>query len=47
MLDDSVKHNGKTSNREVPIDKINIKILELFQILKNIARFNLKMFYQV
>ena len=36
------KHNGKTSNSEVPIDKINIEILEIFQILKNIARFNLK-----
>ena len=34
-------HNGKTSNSEVPIDKINIEILEIFQNLKNIARFNL------
>ena len=41
------KHNGKTSNREVPIDKINIEILEIFQNLKNIARFNFKLFYQV
>ena len=41
------KHNGKTSNSEVPIDKINIEILEIFQNLKNIARFNLKLFYQV
>ena len=41
------KHNGKTSNSEVPIDKINIEILEIFQNLKNIARFNFKLFYQV
>ena len=40
-------NNGKTSNSEVPIDKINIEILELFQILKNIARLNLKLFDQV
>ena len=40
-------HNGKTSNSEVPIDKINIEILEIFQNLKNIARFNLKLFYQI
>ena len=40
-------HNGKTSNREVPIDEINIEILEIFQNLKNIARFNLKLFYQI
>ena len=32
---------------EVPIDKINIGILEIFQILKNVARFNLILFYQV
>ena len=42
-----VVHNGKTSNIEVPIDKINIEILEIFQILRNIARFNLKLFYQI
>ena len=42
-----VVHNGKTSNSEVLIDKINIEILEIFQNLKNIARFNLKLFYQV
>ena len=41
------KHNGKTSNSEVPIDKINIEILEIFQNLKNIAQFSLTMFYQV
>ena len=35
-------HSGKTSNSEVPIDKINIEILEIFQNLRNIARFNLK-----
>ena len=40
-------HNGKTSNREVPIDEINIEILEIFQNLKNIARSNLKLFYQI
>ena len=40
-------HNGKTSNSEVPIDKINIETLEIFQNLKNIARFNLKLFYQI
>ena len=40
-------HNGKTSNSEVPIDKINIEILEIFQNLRNIARFNLKLFYQI
>ena len=40
------KHNGKTSNSEVPIGKINIEILEIIQNLKNIARFNLKLFYQ-
>ena len=39
--------NGKTSNSEVPIDKINIEILEIFQNLRNIARFNLKLFYQI
>ena len=33
-------HNDKTSNSEVPIDKININILEIFQNLKNVARFN-------
>ena len=37
---------GKTSNSEVPIGKINIEILEIIQNLKNIARFNLKLFYQ-
>ena len=31
------KHNGKTSNNEVPIGKINIEVLEIFQNLKNIA----------
>ena len=41
------RHNGKTSNSEVPIDKINIEILEIFQKLKNIAQFNLKLFYLV
>ena len=41
------KHNGKTSNSEVPIDRINIEIYEIFQNLKNIAWFNLKLFYQV
>ena len=40
-------HNGKTSNSEVPIDKINIEILEIFQNLKIIARFNFKLFYQI
>ena len=30
-------HNGKTSNSEVPIDKINIDILEIFQNLKKIS----------
>ena len=40
-------HNGKTSNSEVPIDKINIGILEIYQNLKNIAQFNLELFYQV
>ena len=40
-------HDGKTSNSEVPIDKINVEILEIFQNLKNIARFNLELFYQV
>ena len=40
-------HNGKTSNSEVPIDEINIEILKILQNLKNIARFNLKLFYQV
>ena len=38
------KHNGKTSNSEVPIDKINIEIFEIFQNLKNIARFILHFF---
>ena len=36
------KHKGKTSNSEVPIDEINFEILEIFQNLKNIARFNLE-----
>ena len=40
-------HNGKTSKSEVPIDKINIEILEIFQNLKNFFRFNLKLFNQV
>ena len=40
-------HNGKTSNSEVPIDKINIEILEIFLNLRNISRFNLKLFYQI
>ena len=40
-------HNGKTLNSAVPIDKINIEILEILQNLKNIARFNLRLFYQV
>ena len=35
------KHNGKTSNSEVPIDKINIEILEIFQNLKNIASYDI------
>ena len=37
----------KTPNSEVPIDKINIEISEIFKNLKNIARFSLKWFYQV
>ena len=42
-----VVHNGKTSNSEVPIDKINIEILEIFQNFRNITRFNLKLFYEI
>ena len=41
------EHNGKTSNSEEPIDKIYIEILEIFQDLKNVTRFNLKLFYQI
>ena len=43
----AVHNDGKTSNSEVPIDKINIEILEILQNFKNITRFNLKLFYQV
>ena len=39
-------NNGKTSNSGVLIDEKDIEILEIFQNLKNIARFNLKLFYQ-
>ena len=37
----------KTSNSDVPIDKINIEILEIYQNLKRIARFNIELFYHV
>ena len=40
-------HNGNTSNDEALIDKVNIKSLELYDDLKNIARFNLSLFYQM
>ena len=44
---DRVVSGGKTSNSEVPIDKTDIEIMEIFQNLKNIVRFNLKLFYQI
>ena len=36
------RHNGNTSNGEVPIDKVNIKILEIYVNLNFFAQFNLK-----
>ena len=41
------EHNGNTSNGEALIDKLNIKSLEIYENLKNIAQFNLKLFYQL
>ena len=35
------KHNSKTSNGEVPIDKVNIEILGIYKNLEDIARFNI------
>ena len=41
-----VKPQTQTDS-EVPIDKINIEILEISQNFKNVARFNLKLFNRV
>ena len=43
---DLLRHNGNTSNGEVPFDIVNIDTLEMYENLKNIARSNLKLFYK-